>query len=68
LTTLESLLAAAVTPEQRSVAHKRIEYVLDRIAASRGKPRDLRIEQAYYDQLAVQIARRPDPAPGNEQR
>jgi len=56
LTSVESLLAQATSPEERNAAWKRIEYVLNCIAHARGQPRDLRIEQSYYARLTSHIA------------
>ena len=63
LRSVEALLARAIDAGERAVALQRIEYVLNRIALSRGQPRDLRIEQAYYDQLTMRISE-PTATPG----
>ena len=55
LMSVESLLTQAITPQARNDAWQRIEYLLNRIALSRGKPRDPRVEQAYYEELTSRI-------------
>lgn len=67
LRSVESLLAEATSPEERSAAWKRVEYVLNSIAHSRGKPRDLRIEQAYYSRLTNGLTNRIGTKPSRDE-
>lgn len=54
----ESLLAQALTPADREKANTRLEFLLMKLAASRGGARDARIEADYYERLAEKVRSR----------
>lgn len=51
----EQLLARALTPNERTDASRRLDFLLGKLAAQRGGARDARVEAAYYDSLASKM-------------
>ena len=58
IATAENLLAQALTPADRERANSRLEFLLMKLAASRGGARDPRIEADYYERLADKVRAR----------
>jgi hypothetical protein len=54
----EQLLVSALTPAARSEAHRRLDFLLMKLAAMRGGSRDVRVESDYYDRLAAKVRHR----------
>ena len=54
----ETLLAQALTPAERTKANIRLEFLLVKLAASRGGARDPHIEADYYERLAAKVRAR----------
>jgi hypothetical protein len=54
----EQLLAQALTPADRQSANRRLEFLMVKLAASRGGARDPGIEAAYYTRLAEKLQTR----------
>ena len=54
----EQLLTQALTPADRQSANRRLEFLLMRLAATRGGARDVGVEAAYYAQLAEKLQTR----------
>ncbi|HEY8540610.1 MAG TPA: DnaJ family domain-containing protein [Steroidobacteraceae bacterium] len=54
----ESLLVQALSPAERSAANRRLEFLLTKLSAMRGRARDARLEAAYYDKLADKLRAR----------
>ncbi len=55
----ESLLTQALGADERRAAHRRLEFLLLKLAALRGGVRDARVEAAYYDRLAQKLGDDP---------
>jgi len=55
---VEQLLTRALTNEDRELANQRLEFLLVKLAASRGGARDAGVEAAYYAQLAERLQAR----------
>jgi Domain of unknown function (DUF1992) len=51
----EQLLAEALTATDRAAANRRLEFLLVKLAASRGGARDPLVEAAYYARLAEKL-------------
>jgi hypothetical protein len=51
---VQQLLACVQDPQQKSAAHKRLQFLLARVGQQQG--RDLRVEQAYYDRVCEKIS------------
>jgi phage portal protein BeeE len=54
----EQLVAQALTPADRKSANQRLEFLLMKLAASRGGARDSRVEAAYYERLTEKLQAR----------
>lgn len=54
----ESLLLAATSPEDRAAAGRKLDYLLTRLAVSRGGSRNIALESAYREQLAQKLNRK----------
>jgi hypothetical protein len=54
----EQLVAQALTPADRKSANQRLEFLLVKLAASRGGARDSRVEAAYYERLTEKLKAR----------
>jgi len=54
----ETLLTQALSPADREKANSRLEFLLMKLAASRGGARDPRIEADYYERLAEKVRSR----------
>jgi hypothetical protein len=54
----EQLVARALTPADRKNANQRLEFLLVKLAASRGGARDSHVEAAYYEQLTEKLKAR----------
>jgi hypothetical protein len=54
----EQLVAQALTPADRKHANQRLDFLLVKLAASRGGARDPRIEAAYYERLTAKLKAR----------
>lgn len=62
IATAESLLLAATSPEERTEAGRKLDYLLARLAMSRrGGGRNLAVESAYREQLAQKLNRKESP-------
>ena len=54
----EQLVAQALTPADRKSANQRLDFLLMKLAASRGGARDSRVEAAYYERLTEKLKAR----------
>lgn len=58
IATAEGLLMAAATAEERTEAGRKLDYLLTRLAVSRGGARNVALENAYREQLAQKLNRK----------
>jgi hypothetical protein len=66
---VEQLLTQALTPADRDNANRRLEFLLVKLAASRGGARDAHVEAAYYARLAEKLqTQRAQTGPTEPQR
>jgi hypothetical protein len=64
----EQLLTQALTAVDRQCANRRLEFLLVKLAASRGGAREAQVEAAYYARLSEKLQTQHAQLPLNEDR
>lgn len=59
IASVEQLLTQSLSRADREAASRRLDFLMMKLAATRGGARDARVEAAYYAKLAEKIQNRP---------